>query len=60
MQDLWEKLYGTLDSKPRSSNPQKSKREATRPAIKNVAGETKSETRTTLNKATKKKSQQAI
>ncbi|VVB15397.1 unnamed protein product [Arabis nemorensis] len=37
MRDLREKLSWMMDSQPRSGNPQKSKREATRPAIKNVA-----------------------
>lgn len=56
VRDLREKLSGTTNSQPRSSIPPKSTREAAR----KVAGENKSETRTALNKATKKKSQQAI
>lgn len=53
MQDLREKLSGTV-------NPPKFKREAARPAVKKFVGETKSETRTASNKATKKKSQQVL
>ncbi|ESQ32433.1 hypothetical protein EUTSA_v10004989mg [Eutrema salsugineum] len=56
--DLRDKLSGTMNSQPRISNPPKSRTEAARPGIKKVSGETKSETRTASNKATKKKSQQ--
>ncbi|KAG2261158.1 hypothetical protein Bca52824_068237 [Brassica carinata] len=56
--DLREKLSGTKNAQPRSSTLQKSTRDATRPAVKNGSGETKSETRAALNKATKKKPQQ--
>lgn len=57
--DLREKLSGTKNPQPRNTNLQKSTREATRPAVKNGSGETKSETRAALNKAVKKKPQQA-
>lgn len=57
--DLREKLSGTKIAQLRNSNLQKSTREATRPAVKNLSGETKSETRAALNKDTKKKPQQA-
>uniref|UniRef100_A0A1J3H7Y4 Usher syndrome type-1G protein-like protein n=1 Tax=Noccaea caerulescens TaxID=107243 RepID=A0A1J3H7Y4_NOCCA len=57
--DLREKLSGTVNSQPKNSNLAKSIREAARPAVKKVSGETKSETRATLNKAIKKKTQQA-
>ncbi|WZZ01484.1 hypothetical protein YC2023_073812 [Brassica napus] len=49
--DLREKLSGTKNPQPRSTDLQKSTREATRPAVKNGSGETKSETRAALNKA---------
>ncbi|CAF2089669.1 unnamed protein product [Brassica napus] len=49
--DLREKLSGTKNPPPRNTNLQKSTREATRPAVKNGSGETKSETRAALNKA---------
>ncbi|CAN7025524.1 hypothetical protein IGI04_024613 [Brassica rapa subsp. trilocularis] len=49
--DLREKLSGTKNPQPRNTNLQKSTREATRPAVKNGSGETKSETRAALNKA---------
>ncbi|XP_009151667.3 uncharacterized protein LOC103874979 isoform X2 [Brassica rapa] len=57
--DLREKLSGTKNPPPRNTNLQKSTREATRPAVKNGSGETKSETRAALNKAVKKKPQEA-
>lgn len=55
--DLREKLSGTKNAPPRNTNLQKSTRVA---AVKNGSGETKSETRAALNKAPKKKPQQAI
>ncbi|CAE6229043.1 unnamed protein product [Arabidopsis arenosa] len=51
--DLRNKLSGTVN--PQTKN---SKREAVRPALKKVAGVTKSETRTAPNRAIKKKPQQ--
>lgn len=60
MRDLREKLSWTGSPQLRVSHPPKFKREAAKPALKIAAGETKSETRTALNRATKKKSQKAI
>ncbi|CAH2044737.1 unnamed protein product, partial [Thlaspi arvense] len=57
--DLRQKLSGTMNSQTRSTNPPKTRTEAARTAVKKVPVETKSETRTALNKATKKTSQQA-
>ncbi|CAH8299127.1 unnamed protein product [Eruca vesicaria subsp. sativa] len=57
--DLREKLSGTKNALPRNTNLQKSTRVATRPAVKNLSGETRSETRAASNKATKKKPPQA-
>ncbi|CAN7080106.1 unnamed protein product [Brassica oleracea var. botrytis] len=57
--DLREKLSGTKNPQPRNTNLKTSTRLATRPAVKNGSGETKSVTRAALNKAAKKKPQQA-
>lgn len=57
--DLREKLSGTKNPQPRNADLKTSTRVATRPAVKNGSGETKSETRAALNKAAKKKPQQA-
>ncbi|KAF8105631.1 hypothetical protein N665_0157s0199 [Sinapis alba] len=57
--DLREKLSGTKNAQPRNTRLPNSRRVATRTAVKNGSGETKSETRTASNKVTKKKPQQA-
>lgn len=54
VRDLREKLSGTV-------NPPRFKRESTaKTVLMKLLGETKSETRTASNRATKKKTQQAI